>query len=229
LAAAAEQATAAATRACLFAVERLVRSLGLVERFLSLRNCGDGARDHSKESDMKSSPGETSRPVESQTASEERSESLGALLCDWLRNQSPWWSMSFTVHFAALASLLLLGRFAMPSAPKDDVASFVAPLPDPHVDEISSVATPSDPNSAKPNNVDVENPLPLVASSDVDRLSPMTGPQSDPKANPEPTPGAQDLSVAPSGFPPLGSGPGPRPRPGPIGHLGSQSDATRPY
>jgi hypothetical protein len=178
---------------------------------------------------MKASPDESSRPDEVNSPPAERGESLTSQLRQWMRDQLPWWSMSFTVHIAALASLLLLGRFALPSAPKDDIASFVAPPADPHVDEISSMQLPNDPNPAQPNSIELENPAAIVAADDLDRTSPSTVPQGDPKANPEPLSGAQQLSIAPDGFSSIGPGPGRQPPSNSMWPGGRSHDPNRPY
>lgn len=57
----------------------------------------------------------------------ESRDTMWSQLRDWMRNQLPWWSMSFTVHVVALASLLLLGRFTMSATTHDDIVTFVSP------------------------------------------------------------------------------------------------------
>jgi hypothetical protein len=44
--------------------------------------------------------------IADQSEGEQQGESLTAQLGEWMRNQLPWWAMSFTLHVAALASLL---------------------------------------------------------------------------------------------------------------------------
>ena len=51
------------------------------------------------------------------------SDSMMGMLREWMRNQAPWWAMSFTVHMVLLSSLLLLGRFAADKK-QDDIPSF---------------------------------------------------------------------------------------------------------
>ncbi len=100
-------------------------------------------------------------PPQLEEYSDDAEQGVWRDLREWMRNQLPWWSMSFTVHIAALASLLLLGRFAMTPTPQNDVATF-APVerfdepnqiiesvpPDPVGDEIPrpiNVEIPPDP------------------------------------------------------------------------------------
>ncbi len=53
----------------------------------------------------------------------EDSDSMGAILREWIRTQAPWWAVSFTVHMVLLASLLLLGSLAS-SRVADDIPTF---------------------------------------------------------------------------------------------------------
>jgi len=53
----------------------------------------------------------------------EDSDSMGAILREWIRTQAPWWAVSFTVHMVLLASLLLLGSLAS-SKIADDIPTF---------------------------------------------------------------------------------------------------------
>jgi Prenyltransferase and squalene oxidase repeat len=53
----------------------------------------------------------------------EDSDSMGAILRDWIRTQAPWWAVSFTVHMVLLASLLLLGSLAS-SKIADNIPTF---------------------------------------------------------------------------------------------------------
>src|SRR5436305_5225351 len=55
---------------------------------------------------------------------EELDGSTMGALSEWMREQAPWWAMSFTVHMVVLAILfVVLGHF-VPEKKQDDIPSF---------------------------------------------------------------------------------------------------------
>ncbi|HEV2972147.1 MAG TPA: prenyltransferase/squalene oxidase repeat-containing protein [Pirellulales bacterium] len=68
--------------------------------------------------------GEDARAVETtDEVFHDDSDSVLGMLSEWIRTQAPWWAVSFTVHMVALASLLLLGKFAG-QKPNDEIPTF---------------------------------------------------------------------------------------------------------
>ena len=52
------------------------------------------------------------------------SDSMSGALSEWMREQAPWWAMSFTVHMVVLAVLfVVLGHF-VPDKKQEDIPSF---------------------------------------------------------------------------------------------------------
>src|SRR5437879_6077836 len=108
--------------------------------------------------------------VERQSITDDQSDSVWSQVRDWMRNQLPWWSMSFTVHVAALASLLLLGRYSLPVAPNDDIATF---LPAEQANVNREDVVPLGPPNADvgPTKIDLETTLQITGVPDAQQIA----------------------------------------------------------
>src|SRR5947209_4998704 len=145
--------------------------------------------------------------IADQSECEQQDESLAARLAEWMRNQLPWWAISFTLHVAALASLLLLGRFTLPSAPRDQGAIFLPPEKvDSNVDPLKPFEVGAADVAPKP--IDLETPPQVTGSPDADNVTPIPGPMGDRTSN---LPPATDAASPQSDsvFRPYTFGPGP--------------------
>ncbi len=77
-------------------------------------------------------------------------DSVFTQLREWMHGNLPWWAMSFSVHKIAIASLLLLGKMALPSAPHSAVEFADAELPPPESKQLIPDVTVADPERADP-------------------------------------------------------------------------------
>jgi hypothetical protein len=93
----------------------------------------------------------------------EDSDSMGAILREWIRTQAPWWAVSFTVHMVLLASLLLLGSLAS-SKIADDIPTFdEVQTPPPVAEQPLKPFEVGDPQ-LEPSSLDTESLMNFEAS-----------------------------------------------------------------
>ena len=142
-----------------------------------------------------------------QSEGEQQDESLAAQLGEWMRNQLPWWAISFTLHVAALASLLLLGRFTLPNGPHDDAAMF---LPPERVESNDDSLKPFEVGAADivPKPIDLETPPQIIGSPDAELVPPAPGEPGEP-AGDSTSSSVKDSIPSASDFAPKTPGPGP--------------------